>query len=113
MRAGSWHPQLSFSRWLWRESGPLFGREEGEGPPALVSSWAFWRRLPPPWRTGLLFLHFTTVSTVFTVQVQRAMWASQDYPGAQEFLDPKENKDSWVPRDHRDSRDCQGPQATR
>lgn len=46
-------------------------------------------------------------------KVQRATWVSLDWLGVQEFLDPKESKDSWVLRGHRDSRDCQEPLAVR
>lgn len=37
-------------------------------------------------------------------KVQRVMWVSRDKLGVQEFPDPKESKDSWVPRGHKDSR---------
>lgn len=39
-------------------------------------------------------------------KVQKVMWVSQDWLGAQEFLDPKESKDSQVLRDHKDSQEC-------
>lgn len=54
--AGSWYPQLPSSGGLWQESRPLFSRKEGEGPWLWFPPGAFWRRLPPPWCTGLLFL---------------------------------------------------------
>lgn len=44
-------------------------------------------------------------------KVQRAMWASQDWPGVQAFLDPKESQASQVLRGLKDSQDCPEPQA--
>jgi len=37
-------------------------------------------------------------------KVQRATWVSQDKLGVQASPDPKESKDSWVPRGRKDSR---------
>lgn len=36
-------------------------------------------------------------------KAQRVKWVSPDWPGVPEFLDPKANKDSWVPRGPKDS----------
>lgn len=79
MMAGSWYPQLPSSGGLWQESRLLFSRKEGEGP-------RLWFPPGPSGGASLLrgalgsssSLRFPTISTVFTVQVQRAMWASQD-----------------------------------
>lgn len=65
-----------------------------KGSPAAMESQGRWER-----RASQVYLEEDSqgFQGAKETKVQRAMWASQDYPGAQEFLDPKENKDSWVP----------------
>lgn len=46
------------------------------------------------------------------LQVPKAKWASQDWLGVQESLDPRGSKDSWAPRVPKGSRDSPELQAT-